>query len=330
MVRGVRNISHLKSSRLYGKHHHEYQFSLIQKVVISVQQMNSKISPNRLTACIVAFGVGSIGVATANTVMAQHSAKNSVLIAQASSIQGNWRLANMTQPGSPMPMVPSTEQTAEFSGGRITGTGGCNRFNGNYRTSPPGNQLSIGPLATTFKACEEGVMTQEATFLKALQAADRYEVNRDGLQIFYRTPQGVALLRFISQSAPPTPVPPDRPSPGGRVYQGTGIASGSIFTQGRRTDARLNITGNNFTYRLETPTALGLSMEYTGTIRRTQDLRNGFAVITRVQRLASSATFNNPLPAPGNCRIEVFNSRVIKSFCDMALKANTTRFDGIR
>ncbi len=298
--------------------------------------MNRKISFNQLTGCIVTLIVGSVGVATATTVMAQHSAeKNSVLIAQSSAaIQGNWRLVNMTQPGSPMPMLPSTEQTAEFSAGRISGTGGCNRFNGTYRTPPTqANQLSIGTLATTFMACEEDVTTQESRFLTALQAAQRYEVNRDGLQITYRTPQGTGVLRFTSQATPtptPTPTPPTRPPAGGRNYQGTGIASGSLFTQGRRTDATLTLRGNNFTYRLETPIGLGLKTEYTGTVRRTENLRNGFAVTTRVQRLASSATFSNALPAAGNCRIEVFNSRVTKSFCDMAVRANNTRFDGIR
>lgn len=119
-------------------------------------------------------------------------------MAQSSSLTGNWRLANMTTPGSPMPMVPAPELTADFADGRISGSGGCNRFNGGYKTT--GNQLSIGPLATTFKACEEAVMTQEFNYLKALQAAQRYEVNQDGLQIFYTTDQGTGVLRFVARS----------------------------------------------------------------------------------------------------------------------------------
>ncbi|PZV11610.1 MAG: hypothetical protein DCF22_14135 [Leptolyngbya sp.] len=296
--------------------------------------MNPKISFNQLTGCLVTLIVGSVGVAIANPVIAQNSsAKNSVLIAQSSAaIQGNWRLANMTQPGSPMPMLPSTEQTVEFSAGRISGSGGCNRFNGTYRTPPTQtNQLSIGTLATTFMACEEAITTQETRFLTALQAAQRYEVNRDGLQITYRTPQGTAVLRFVSQATPtPTPTPPTRPTPNGRTYQNRGIASGSIFTQGRQTNATLTRTGNNFTFRLETPTALGLAMEYRGTNTRTQNIRNGFIFTGRVRSLVSSATLNNALPAIGSCRVEVLNSRVVSSYCDMAPKANTTKFQGIR
>ncbi len=293
--------------------------------------MNRKISFNSLAGCVVTLIVGSVGVAIANPVIEQQSsAKNSVFIAQSSAaIQGNWRLANMTQPGSPMPMLPTTEQTVEFSAGRISGAGGCNRFNGTYRT-PQANQLSIGTLATTFMACEEAVTTQETRFLTALQAAQRYEVNRDGLQITYRTPQGSAVLRFTSQATSPTPPTPTPRPPSGRTYQSRGIASGSIFTQGRQTDATLNIRGNNFTFRLETPSILGLKMEYSGTNTRTQNVRNGFIFTGRVRNLASSATFNNALPAIGSCRVEVYNSRVVSSYCDMAIKSTTTRFQGVR
>jgi heat shock protein HslJ len=49
-------------------------------------------------------------------------------------------------------------------------------------------------------ACQEAVMTQESNYLKALQSAQRYEVNKDGLQIFYKTDQGTGVLRFVSQT----------------------------------------------------------------------------------------------------------------------------------
>lgn len=161
--------------------------------------MNYKISFNPLAGCVVTLIMGSIGVTTANPVMAQDSLKKMPLhIAQSSALIGSWRLANMTEPPFPTPMVPSTDLTADFAGDRVTGSGGCNRFNGGFNTN--GNQLTIDPLATTRKACEEGVMTQEARFLKALQTAQRYEVNDQGLQIFYKTDQGTGVLRFTSQT----------------------------------------------------------------------------------------------------------------------------------
>ncbi|MDX2228165.1 MAG: META domain-containing protein [Leptolyngbyaceae cyanobacterium bins.349] len=121
-----------------------------------------------------------------------------LLMAQAASLQGSWRLANMTQPPFPTPMLPSADLTADFTGGRVSGSAGCNRYNGSYTTN--GRQLKVGPLATTFKACEAGLMQQETMFLQALQGAQRYEVNPDGLQIFYRNEQGTGVLRFTSQT----------------------------------------------------------------------------------------------------------------------------------
>lgn len=144
------------------------------------------------------LAVGLLGSATIHPAIAHPSPQATVLMAQSPTLQGNWRLANMTEPPFPTPMVPSTDQTIEFSGGRLSGSGGCNRFNGSYQTT--GNQLKVGPLASTFKACEEGVMRQESTFLKALQAAERYEVDDNGLQIYYKTDQGTGVLRFTSQT----------------------------------------------------------------------------------------------------------------------------------
>jgi heat shock protein HslJ len=158
---------------------------------------NKTLSNPSLTAFITA---GALGLTLINPAIAQHPATKTppLQMAQSSSLAGNWRLANMTAGDSPMPMLPSKELTADFANGRVSGSGGCNRFNGSYKTTGK-QQLTIGPLATTYMACEEGVMTQESNYLKALQAAQRYELNKDGLQIFYKTDQGSGVLRFVSQ-----------------------------------------------------------------------------------------------------------------------------------
>jgi heat shock protein HslJ len=99
-------------------------------------------------------------------------------------------------------MVPpqTTELTADFSGDRISGSGGCNRFTGGFKTQ--GQQLSIGPLASTFMACEESVMTQETRYLTALQGAQRYEIDdQKQLTIVYQTEKTSGVLRFMAQAA---------------------------------------------------------------------------------------------------------------------------------
>lgn len=148
------------------------------------------------------LGVGIIGIIAANSAIAQRASEQTQplrMVQSLTPIQGNWRLVNMTEAGSPMPMVPpqTPELTADFAGDRISGSGGCNRFMGGFETK--GDQLSIGPLASTFKACEEPIMRQESKYLMALQAAQRYEVNQEGLQIFYKNDQGSGVLRFTPQ-----------------------------------------------------------------------------------------------------------------------------------
>ncbi|MBW4618153.1 MAG: META domain-containing protein [Cyanosarcina radialis HA8281-LM2] len=161
-------------------------------------------SLDRLVGYIVTLTVPLAIVAEANPVLAQPSLTKTPRwqMAQSSpAIVGSWRLANMTEGDSPMPMVPprTTELTAEFSSERISGSGGCNRFFGSYQTTA--DTLSIGALGSTRKACPEPIMDQETKYLSALQGAQRYEVDAQGqLQIFYKTEQGSGVLRFTSQN----------------------------------------------------------------------------------------------------------------------------------
>ncbi len=143
--------------------------------------------------------LGCVSLMSSTPAIATPPAETAPLqMAQARSLQGSWRLANMTQPPFPTPMLPVGDLTADFANGRVSGSGGCNRYNGSYTTN--GSQLKIGPLASTFKACEEATMQQETNFLKAMQAATRYQVNNDGLQIYYKNQDGEGVLRFTSQT----------------------------------------------------------------------------------------------------------------------------------
>lgn len=157
-----------------------------------------------INSSILAVLVGFMGSVPTEAAIAQQILQDDATahipwhLAQASSIQGNWVLRNMTEPPFPTPMVPSGELTADFSNGRLAGTGGCNQFKGSYKIT--GNGITVSPLASTFKACEEAVMTQEGRYLKALQAATRFQVSGDSLEIFYKTDEGEGVLRFSSKS----------------------------------------------------------------------------------------------------------------------------------
>jgi heat shock protein HslJ len=70
--------------------------------------------------------------------------------------------------------ITGTELTAMFTpDGQVSGNAGCNTYNGPYKLD--GTSLTVGPLATTMKACEQAIMDQETQFLTALQTPTTVE-----------------------------------------------------------------------------------------------------------------------------------------------------------
>jgi heat shock protein HslJ len=81
-------------------------------------------------------------------------------------------------------MLAGTTLTADFGkDGSLSGNAGCNTYSGSYKVN--GDQITIGPLASTMMACDqpEGVMEQEAQYLAALQSAATYQIEGNVLQL---------------------------------------------------------------------------------------------------------------------------------------------------
>jgi heat shock protein HslJ len=81
-------------------------------------------------------------------------------------------------------VLAGTALTADFGkDGNLSGNSGCNTYNGGYKVN--GDQITIGPLASSMMACEEpaGVMEQEAQYLAALQSAATYQIEGSVLQL---------------------------------------------------------------------------------------------------------------------------------------------------
>lgn len=64
---------------------------------------------------------------------------------------------------------------------KVIGDGGCNRFMGSYKQE--GAWISIGPIGTTRKACEENVMKGEQAFFAILEAAAKIDVSHLALRL---------------------------------------------------------------------------------------------------------------------------------------------------
>ena len=79
--------------------------------------------------------------------------------------------------------------------GRVRGSGGCNSFSAGYTSSA--EQLAIGPVGATRRACAEpdGVMAQEAAFLRALEAVA--SARREGDRLELRTATGALAATMI-------------------------------------------------------------------------------------------------------------------------------------
>ena len=95
-----------------------------------------------------------------------------------------WVLVTYGDPANPTVVEAGVTITALFSpDGSLSGSGGCNNYHATYQLS--GDQLTIGPIASTKMACEKG-MDQESAVLAGLQNARRIVFSPEGrLEIFY-------------------------------------------------------------------------------------------------------------------------------------------------
>jgi heat shock protein HslJ len=73
--------------------------------------------------------------------------------------------------------------TATFADGRISGTSAVNTYGGSYTTGP-GNDFSVGELASTMMAGPEADMEAEAAYLRLLQDAASFHVTETTLTLF--------------------------------------------------------------------------------------------------------------------------------------------------
>jgi heat shock protein HslJ len=92
-------------------------------------------------------------------------------------------------------VITDTTLTADFGkDGILSGKSGCNTYTGNYKTN--GNQITIGPLASTMMACDQptGVMEQEAQYLAALQSAATYQIEGNVLELRTKDDALAAIL----------------------------------------------------------------------------------------------------------------------------------------
>ena len=94
-------------------------------------------------------------------------------------------------------VLPGTTITIEFSDDQVSGSAGCNHYEGNYQAEE--NRLSVSNVFSTEMGCLEptGILEQETAYLTALSAAATYQITADRLEMFDET--GDQVLVFVVQ-----------------------------------------------------------------------------------------------------------------------------------
>ena len=77
--------------------------------------------------------------------------------------------------------------------GSLSGTSGCNNYGSEYQVD--GNNINIGPIAATRMFCAEpeGIMQQENGYLKALENAASYKIDRQQLWLLFEN-ESIAVV----------------------------------------------------------------------------------------------------------------------------------------
>ncbi len=92
-------------------------------------------------------------------------------------------------------LVADSTVTAEFADdGTLTGSAGCNSYNGSYEVL--GDTMTIGPIAATRMACDPEVDEQESNYLAALEDVTQFTLDRDRLEL--RDDEGALQVGYTS------------------------------------------------------------------------------------------------------------------------------------
>lgn len=111
----------------------------------------------------------------------------------------SWRLVEL---GENEPVAEDVTITITFAGEQISGSGGCNNYNGSFTLSDDNPFLvTFGPIASTRMACPDPAGSQETTYFSALGAATIWGYSFGDLAISYGSGDDRDRLLFVLQAA---------------------------------------------------------------------------------------------------------------------------------
>lgn len=143
----------------------------------------------------VLFLIAILVISCATTSMAQRDRDLST--GQAVLAGTQWRLVSMGRIGSDANLVSGSSVTMNFGNdGRVSGSGGCNSYGGNFRVQ--GDRITFNQVFSTKRAClnSEG-NRQESQFFLALESANRFRLSGNQLSVYY---DNRSVLEFTNAS----------------------------------------------------------------------------------------------------------------------------------
>lgn len=115
-----------------------------------------------------------------------------------------WRLVSMGRIGSVANLVAGSTVTMNFGNdGRVTGSGGCNSYGGNFRVQ--GDRITFSQIFSTKRAClSSDGNRQESQYFLALESTSRFRLSGSQLSIYY---DNRGVLEFTSHGPGESPSP---------------------------------------------------------------------------------------------------------------------------
>lgn len=107
----------------------------------------------------------------------------------------HWQLVQYLNASGDTETLPDTSLIdIRLSGGKFSGTAGCNGYFGSYSTA--GDKLNIvGSIGSTMKQCPEPVMEQEHTYLTLMSGVSSYHIDDDTLVLLNHEQQPILKYR---------------------------------------------------------------------------------------------------------------------------------------
>ncbi len=155
------------------------------------------------TAVIAALGkVATAAVASDNLVL--KDAQGAELLTYTPGLAGlgatSWTATGINNGKQAVVSDATTSAvTAQFgTDGVLSGFGGCNSYTSTWTTTPP-DGLTIGPVGSQLKACEQDMMDTEQQYFAALAKVTTYQV--EGNQLRLRDTDGATQVTFTQTTA---------------------------------------------------------------------------------------------------------------------------------